>query len=465
MASYLSVLGSKFVVFGLLFIAGCASLPSPEEILNDPNATAKPRLVSNKGILSEKQSQAILDGLQRRVGKKDIIERHLAATEWVAGSPLVLGNAVLLLEDGPATYKAMYEAIKKAKDHINIETYIIEDDEIGREFANLLIEKQARGVQVNLIYDSVGSISTPKSFFQRLEAAGIKTLEFNPVNPLASKKEWSLNRRDHRKIIVIDGATAFTGGLNISAVYSSAGFSRPVRRFEARKDAAWRDTHVQIDGPVVAEFQKMFMETWEKQKGEPLAARNYFPFIKEKGNLIVRAVGSSADLPVRQAYVLLLTAIMSAEDYINLTMAYFVPDPNMTNALKDAARRGVKVKIVLPSFTDFWAVFHAGRSNYTELMEAGVRIYEHQGALLHAKTAVIDNVWSTVGSTNLDWRSFLYNDEVNAVVLGRDFASKLDATFARDLQESREITSEEWARRPISVRFKEWAARLWERWL
>ena len=464
MVRFISALRVKFLVFGLVVISGCASLPSPDEILSDASPRA-PRLVSSKGILSEKQSQAILDGLQRRVGKKDIIERHLAATEWVSSSPLVLGNSVTLLEDGPATYRAMYQAIRKAKDHINIETYIIEDDEIGHDFAKLLLEKQAQGVQVNLIYDSVGSISTPRSFFQRLEAAGIRTLEFNPVNPLASKKEWSLNRRDHRKIIIVDGATAFTGGINISAVYSGSGFSRPVRRFEGRKREGWRDTHVQIEGPVAAEFQKMFMETWEKQKGAPLAARNYFPPIKDKGTLIVRAVGSSADLPIRQAYALLLTAIMSAEDHIKLTMAYFVPDPNMLTALKDAAGRGVKVTLILPSFTDFWAVFHAGRSNYTELLNAGVRIYEHEGALLHAKTAIIDGVWSTVGSTNLDWRSFLFNDEVNAVVLGPEFAGKLDAMFTRDIRESREITLAEWEKRPIDLRIKEWAAKLWERWL
>lgn len=453
------------LVFFLPFLlAGCANLPSTEEVLSN-SAGSTPRLASHRGLLTEKQSQAILDSLKRRVGKKDILERHLAVSEAVAGSPMVVGNAVKLLEDGPATYKAMFDAIKKAKDHINVETYIFEDDEVGKAFADALLDKQKSGVQVNLIYDSVGSITTPKSFFQRLEAAGVKVLEFNPVNPLASKKEWSLNRRDHRKIIVIDGETAFTGGINISAVYSRAGFSRPSWRYETRKDAGWRDTHVQIDGPVVAEFQKMFLETWQKQNGDPLPAKNYFPLLKEKGKLIVRAVGSSADVPVRQIYIQLLSAIMSAENYIHLTNAYFVPDPQIIEALKDAAKRGVEVKLVLPAFSDFWAVFHAGRSHYTDLLEAGVRIYEHKGALLHSKTAVIDNVWSTVGSTNMDWRSFLYNDEVNAIILGSEFASKLDAMFARDLQESQEIKREEWERRPIEFRMKEFAARMWERLL
>lgn len=453
-----------FIFFLPLLFAGCANLPSTEEVLSN-SAGSTPRLASHRGLLTEKQSQAILESLKRRVGKKDILERHLSVSEAVAGSPMVVGNAVKLLEDGPATYKAMFDAIKRAKDHINVETYIFEDDEVGKAFADALLDKQKNGVQVNLIYDSVGSINTPKSFFQRLEAAGVQVLEFNPVNPLASKKEWSLNRRDHRKIVVVDGMTAFTGGINISAVYSRASFSRPRWHYETRKDAGWRDTHVQIEGPVVAEFQKMFLETWQKQKGAPLAAKNYFPLLKEKGKLIVRAVGSSADVPVRQIYVQVLSAIMSAENYIHLTNAYFVPDPQIIDALKDAAKRGVEVKLVLPSFSDFWAVFHAGRSHYTDLLEAGVRIYEHKGALLHSKTAVIDNVWSTVGSTNMDWRSFLYNDEVNAIILGSEFASKLDAMFARDLQESQEIKREEWERRPVEFRMKEFAARMWERLL
>jgi cardiolipin synthase len=179
----------------------------------------------------------------------------------------------------------------------------------------------------------------------------------------------------------------------------------------------------------------------------------------------VRAIGSAADDPHSLIYLTLLSAITSAEKEIKLTNAYFVPDPQLLDALTGAARRGVNVKLILPSQTDFWAVFHAGRSHYSDLLEAGVIIYERQGALLHSKTAVIDGVWSSVGSTNLDWRSFLHNDELNAVILGREFAQQMEAVFERDIAASKAISADEWRRRPLHFRLQELSARLWEYWL
>src|SRR6185295_10481347 len=220
----------------------------------------------------------------------DILEKHAALEQAIVGSPLTAGNKVVLLQDGPATYKAMFAAIGKARNHINLETYIIEDDETGRQFADLLLKKQAQGVQVNLIYDSVGSIHTPKPFFDRLREGGIKVLEFNPVNPLTAKKGWQINNRDHRKLLVVDGRTAFIGGINISNVYSSG--SSPARSTPSSpKSGGWRDTQIQIDGPVVAEFQKLFLATWEKQHGPPLAGKNYFPALSPRGNELVRSIG------------------------------------------------------------------------------------------------------------------------------------------------------------------------------
>ena len=220
---------------------------------------------------------------------------------------------------------------------------------------------------------------------------------------------------------------------------------------------------MQVDGPVVGEFQKLFIATWEKQKGEPLAPRNYLPQLRNKGKEVVRAIGSSPDEPYSLIYATLISAIGSAETSVNLTNAYFVPDPQLLAALKDAAQRGVDVKIILPSYTDFWLVFQAGRSYYEELLSAGVKVYERRDALLHAKTALIDGVWSTVGSTNLDWRSFLHNDEVNAVILGQEFGAQMQAMFEKDLASSNPITLEEWNQRPIGMRVKEWVARLWKR--
>jgi cardiolipin synthase len=257
-------------------------------------------------------------------------------------------------------------------------------------------------------------------------------LEFNPVNPLHAREDWQLNHRDHRKLLVVDGRTAFVGGVNISSVYSSGSILRRPGRQPARSGAQWRDTHVQIDGPVVAEFQRLFLQAWERQRGPLLVVRTPFPALQPAGSEIVRAIGSSPEDPFSLIYVTLLAAIGNAQQQVWLTQAYFVPDPQLLAALKAAVRRGVDVRIILPSATDSALVFHAGRSYYTELLRAGVTILERRDTLLHAKTAVVDGVWSTVGSTNLDWRSFLHNDEVNAVILGRGFAAQMEAMFAAD---------------------------------
>ena len=421
------------------------------------------------GPLSSAQSAAILERLKDRSGETSLFDRHVAVEQSFVDSPLFVGNHVTLLKDGPATYRAMFAAIRQAKDHINLETYIIEDDEVGGKFSDLLIEKKKQGVQVSMIYDSVGAINAPREFFERLEGSGIRTLEFNPVNPLEGKNKTSINHRDHRKLLIVDGRLAFLGGINISSVYSagSAGKSKPVATGKDKKgnSVPWRDTHVQIEGPVVAQYQKLFLETWEKQKGEPLEGGRYFPKLENVGKEIVRAVGSEGDEPYSQIYVTLVSAINSAESYIYLTNAYFVPDPQLRDALKDAVRRGVDVRIIVPSQTDFGLVFHAGRSHYTELLRAGVKIYERQGALLHSKTALIDGVWSCVGSTNLDWRSFMHNNEIDAVVLGISFAQQLRVMFEDDLKESKEVDLKQWQRRSVTVRMKEWSARLWEYWL
>ncbi len=414
------------------------------------------------GPLTSQQSKAILDRLKSGGEETSIFDRHLALQQGIPGIPLVVGNKVVLLQDGAATFQAMLTAIRDAKNHINMETYIIEDDEMGNRFAEALIEKQAQGVQVNLIYDSVGAINAPKAFFKRLTDSGIKVLEYNPINPLTAKKGWAVNQRDHRKLLVVDGQSAFLGGINISSVYSGGSYTQRSRG-RAEGEPPWRDTHMQVDGPVVGEFQKLFLATWEKQKGETLAPRNYLPQLSNQGKEVVRAIGSSPDEPYSLIYATLISAIGSAVTSVNLTNAYFVPDPQLLAALKDAAQRGVDVKIILPSYTDSWLVFHAGRSYYEELLSAGVKIYERRDALLHAKTALIDGVWSTIGSTNLDWRSFLHNDEVNAVILGQEFGAQMQAMFEKDLLSSNSITLEQWNQRPIGMRLKELAARLWQR--
>jgi cardiolipin synthase len=456
------------VLTGFFSLAACASLPEANQVQVE-QVTSQPNRIkfdTVRGPVSPKKSNAILQDLKSETGNIDILQKHLAVEQSInPNNPLVLGNKLVLLQDGPATYKAMFAAIRSAEDNINLETYIFEDGEVGNEFASLLLEKQAQGIQVNLIYDGVGSLSTPKAFFDRLSAAGIQVLEFNPVNPLkGNKKEWLLNNRDHRKLLIVDGKTAFLGGINISESYSSGSIGRSSRKPGA-KSGGWRDTHLQIQGPVVADFQKLFMNTWARQKGPALPDRKYFPKLAKKGEEIVRAIGSASDAPYSQIYLTLLSALEHAERTVHLTNAYFVPDPQLIKALTDAAQRGVDVQFILPGKSDSWAVLNAGRSHYAELLQAGVHIYERRDAVLHSKTASIDGVWSTIGSTNLDWRSFLHNDELNAVILGTDFAQQMDAMFAQDRAASNPIVYEVWKRRSLLSRFKEWLARLPEYWL
>ncbi len=446
-------------------LAGCASLPGKESRPDVP-ISQPVTFEGTRGVVSERRGDAILDTLENRSGAIDILQKHLAVEQAInADTPLVLDNKLVLLQDGPATYLAMFAAMRAARDHINLETYIFNDDEVGARFTDILLERQAAGIQVNLIYDSVGNLGTPREFFERLSAAGIQVLEFNPVNPLAGNaREWLLNNRDHRKLLIVDGRVAFLGGINISESYSSSPFSGSGKK-DGKFTTGWRDTHLQIEGPAVARLQTLFLETWTKQRGAPLAEKNYFPKLSRQGSEIVRVIGSSYSDPYSLIYLTLLSAIDSAEQQVYLTNAYFAPDPALLAAMTDAARRKVDVRLILPSQTDSWAVFHAGRSHYTKLLRAGVRIYERHGAVMHSKTAVIDSVWSTIGSTNLDWRSFLHNDELNAVVIGRHFAGQTEAMFAKDLAESSEILLRKWKRRPLRLRVQEWLARLADYWL
>ncbi|KAF0154285.1 MAG: cardiolipin synthase [Syntrophaceae bacterium] len=459
----------KLILLFCLFLSilslgnGCATLPKVSEKIDETPVGQKPRqIVSSKGLLSPQKSKAIMKRLKESVNPTDILERYTAVVESVTESPLTKGNKVSILIDGPDTYVAMFEAIRSAKDHINLETFILEDDEIGHKFTDLLLQKQKEGVRVNIIYDSVGSLTTPESFFKRLRDGGIQVVEFNPVSPFKAPGSWFLMHHDHRKILIVDGKVAIIGGINISNVYSS--------RLSGRKKVkgeplTWRDTDIQIEGPAVTEVQKLFLETWSKQKGPTLAGHNYLPDQKEYGKALVRIIGSTPGTDNRITFIMYAAAITYAEHSIHLTNAYFIPDDQILDAFKDAARRGVDVKIILPSTTDSSLVLSAARYNYSELLKAGVKIYERRTVLLHAKTAVIDGVWSTVGSTNLDYWSLLSNDEVNAVVLSREFAVEMERMFANDLAQSDQIQKDEWEKRPLSQKIKERAAHLFARWL
>jgi cardiolipin synthase len=376
--------------------------------------------------------------------------------------PLVRGNRTRLLIDGPSTYAAMLAAVEGARHHIHLETYIFADDEVGRRFAAALVRKRREGVAVRIIYDAIGSIGSDRDFFARMVEQGIEVAEFRPLRPSSL---WRLNNRDHRKLAVIDGRTAFTGGLNISGTYSKASTSRPGPEEGVRE--GWRDTHLEIRGPAVRLLQSLFLQTWSRLgRPAPLAATSLFPELEEPGDDLVQVVSSEGgDAREFRIYTAYLAAIGSARQRIWISQAYFAPNLEFRKALSAAAQRGVDVRVIAPSFTDSALIHYGARATYGSLLESGVQIYEHEAALLHAKTAVIDGVWSTVGSANIDQRSFIHNNELNAAVVSAELAREMEAMFRRDLESSRRIDADAWRERPARERIAELLSSLLAYWL
>jgi cardiolipin synthase len=457
------VVASHFVCLILLLIAyttllvACGTIPDAEVLVHtNPLYLVSPQFVGPDGPLTTRQaSRVILRLKQRQKLPSDILQRHIAFEQALTNVPLMLDNKVTLLKNGATTYRAMLNAIHGATDSINLETYIFSDAQVGRTFSDALIERQRHGVKVNVSYDAFGSIGTPAGFFNRMRRNGITVLEYLPLNPFETTLRWSPSHRDHRKMLIIDGRIAFTGGINISEDYAS-GLRSGTTQIPL---GYWRDTDVKIEGPAVAEFQHIFIDDWVHQKGPLLKPRNYFPKLKGEGKDIVRVIAS---VPERfnPIYVTLISAITNAETNIYITDAYFAPDRQMLRALARAARRGVDVRLLLPSRSDVPIIMAAQRSHYTRLLKAGVKIYEWRGEMLHAKTATIDGVWSTVGTSNLDWWSIARDNEVNAVILSHHFARDMNMMFASDLEGASQITLGQWAHRGLCERLYETAGRI-----
>jgi cardiolipin synthase len=436
---------------------GCVQLPEVRYPKGPAHQDAVPAARTGAEGGRPGKGEAIL--AQRLAASGIAIKDRPALEAAASGHAWSAGNKVTLLFDGPQTMAAMAAAIAAARDTIDLETYIFDQDELGLRFADLLIQKQHDGVQVSIIYDCVGTSGTPEAFFTRMSDAGIHLCPFNPLNPLRRLGRWKINHRDHRKILVVDGKVGFAGGANISEAYAKGSLFH--RRSAKPSSLGWRDTQVRIEGPAVAELQLLFVENWFSQRADGLDPKDYFPPLAAAGDKTVQVVGSQpgSDFEIYRAYVL---AIEQARQTLHLTAAYFVPDVQLVQALEAAARRGVQVELVLTSVNDSGMVHQASQSYYQELLQAGVRVFQLKSSILHAKTAVIDGRWSTVGSTNLDMRSFIFNKEINVIVMGDEFGREMEAAFTEDLKNSVEITLKDWQRRPEGDRVKEWAARALE---
>lgn len=362
-------------------------------------------------------------------------------------SPLTAGNKVKLLLNGEQKFAEVFEAIERARHHIHLEYYIIENDNIGNKLKTLLIQKAKEGVIVRLIYDDFGSRSIRRKFRKELQEAGIEVYPFHKIHILFLANR--LNYRNHRKIIVVDGITAFVGGINISDSY--------INNPDQKEKTYWRDTHLRIDGPGAFYLQYLFFTDWNFSSQRHLEPeKQYFlPTESMEGDTVVQIASSGPDSSKPTIMFSILQAIALAKEEILLTTPYFIPGESILDAMTIAAMGGVKVKLLVPEKSDSFIVDAAARSYFESLLDAGVQIYQYQKGFIHAKTLVVDNVLSMVGTANMDYRSFDLNFEVNAIVYDSAFAGELRDAFFQDLGYAVKLDAASWKTRPVYLQLIE----------
>jgi cardiolipin synthase A/B len=370
------------------------------------------------------------------------------AMSALLGPPIIDGNRTEVLLNGDAIFTSMLQAIRQARRTITFETYIYWSETIGREFADALIERARAGVKVHVLLDWVGSAKMEQRFLDEMKAAGVQIERFH-------KPHWAhlgrLNNRTHRKVLVVDGEVGYTGGVGIADKW----------RGNAQDRDHWRDTHFRVEGPVVAQMQAVFMDNWIKATGRVLHGEAYFPELKPRGDHAAQMFSSSPTGGSESMHLMYLMALTAARRTIHLSSSYFVPDELATKALIDAARRGVKVQVLVPGpDIDTEVVRKASRARWGPLLEAGVRIAEYQPTMFHCKVLVVDGLMVSVGSTNFDNRSFRLNDEANLNVIHAEFARQQIEIFERDLAQSRLVTLQAWQQRPRREKAIEHAASL-----
>jgi cardiolipin synthase len=452
-------------------LAACA-VPDTNQSIAESPAGSKPIIQGADGPLSPAASAALIASLGGGAEGSPVLQHHLKVEESVGGSPLTTDNAVEVLRDGDQTFAAIGKAISEARETLNLEYYTIEDvtlktaDGNSRDLGDMLVAKLQQGVAVNIIYDSYGSIDTPAAFFDRLEKAGAKLVDFHPIDPNPANIIDG-NDRDHRKILVADGRIAVMGGVNLSKSYESKSPGSDDDEDEEDPQTGlpllWRDTAIRIEGPAAAELQKLFFAHWQEEGGAAIDETPYFPSLEAKGHALIRVIGSTPKQDISRYYVTLISAMRSAEGKIWISNAYFVPTPEEMEVLTAAAERGVDVRLLLADKSDSPPAVEAARSHYSDLLEAGVKIYETQNVVLHSKTVVIDGVWSAIGSSNFDHRSVLFNAEVDAVVIGKKSAEDLEAIFEDGAQAAVAIDRATWeAQRPFTERMRGFFTRLFE---
>lgn len=379
--------------------------------------------------------------MKHQFGVRDVA--FLQTMHALTGAPLTKDNKVELLKNGDRFFPSMLSAIKGAQKTINLEFYIYWDGQIGRTFAEALAERARSGVQVKIILDAVGSATMSQSLIDFLRRNGIDMEWYHPIRWYTLSRA---NHRTHRKLLVVDGEIGFSGGVGIADDWLG----------DADAKNHWRDTVARIEGPVVSQMQFAFMDNWVKSRGELLTGLDYFPQLQPRGNQTSQVIKSSPSEGSSTVKLMYIISIVSAQKSIYISNAYFVPDRDTIRALEGAVRRGVDVRVIVPGPTnDVPIARQASRLHYELLLRRGIRIFEYQPTMMHAKTMVVDGIWSTIGSSNFDDRSFRLNDEVNVNVYDEGIAREMETMFMEDLARSSEINLNRWFRRPIFERVKE----------
>jgi cardiolipin synthase len=374
--------------------------------------------------------------------------RFFRTIEAHTDAPIVRENRIEVLLNGDETFPAMLRDIKGAKSTITFAQYLYEDGSIAHDLAQAFAERCKAGVKTNILLDRHGSGKVPAKIIAAMKDAGCHVEYFRRVDADGIIFPWKLlryNYRSHRRVLVVDGKIGFTGGYGISEAWTGNG----------RTPKHWRDTNVRFEGPVVGFLQAAFAESWLEATGIAVGGDSYFPRLDSMGNVPAQIVKSSPTGGSFQNYMLFLLSINSARKSILITNPYFIPDEVMTEALVKAAARGVHVAVLLPGESDSQLTYTASRSHYGPLLLGGVRIYEYKAALMHAKTIVVDGVWSTIGSTNFDNRSFALNQEINLTVYDSGVARRLEQVFSQDLKYSEAVTYEQWQSRGVFERLIE----------
>jgi cardiolipin synthase A/B len=368
--------------------------------------------------------------------------------DHLLGPPLVDGNSIKSLLNGNEIFPAMLQAIRSAERTITFETYIYWSGNIGRQFSELLAERAIAGVRVHVLLDWVGSAKLDAKALETMVNAGVQVERYRPLRWYNLSR---FNNRTHRKLLVVDGRLGFIGGVGIADVWQG----------NAEDAEHWRDSHFQVEGPAVAHLQAAFLDNWAKTRSDVCNEEDYFPLLKPVGDMLAQVFKSSPREGSDSARLMFLLSIASAQRQILIANSYFVPDDGCVDALVAARQRGVRVEVIVPGpHTDTAITRRASRSRWGNLLKAGVRIFEFQPTMYHCKIMVVDDCWTTVGSTNFDNRSFRLNDEANLNLLDESFARGQIDVFEDDKKRSREVTLKAWENRPLREKVIEFLAGL-----